>query len=318
MPEENPQPSLQPNRPSRPSTSPQVIQPTNSNVVSPASSAPTDLVAPASTQSTAMVNGQPFQPTTSISSNQFEQIPERRPSKWRFLFIILGILQILVIALFFFIIWWAVQQAKAGVSGTEFIGLILFITLVPAAAILAIINLIGLPIYIKKHKPHGKGMVFSILSLAVSIILVLYGAYSIYQFRVALPRESKQITQEYDQKFQAEQKQFATDNAQPEITKDEAVQLLQSCQLKGFYYTNQTDKSDPTNGGWGELSSTGVVLTKIDGQPYRISIADKLVSELVPIARASQRTCGEPQFWHDGNYEQYQNGHWYFKEQVVN
>jgi hypothetical protein len=158
----------------------------------------------------------------------------------------------------------------------------------------------------------------SVLSLLISVIPALYGAYSVYEFRVVAPKHIKQLSQQTQQNFEAEQRQFEADNAKPEISKDEAVQLLQSCQLNGFYYTNQTDKSDPANGGWGELSSTGIVLTKVDGKPYRISIADRLISELVPIAREAQRTCGKPQFWHDGSYEQYQNGHWYFAGQVVN
>ena len=152
-----------------------------------------------------------------------------------------------------------------------------------------------------RHRPHGKGLVFCILSLLVSVILALYGANSVYQFRVAAPKHVNQLRQQSKQKIQAQQQQFATDNANPEITKDEAIALLNSCQLSGFYYTNQTDKSD---GEWGELSSTGVVLTKINGKPYRISIADRLVPELVPIARQAQKTCGgQPQFWHDGHYE---------------
>ncbi len=133
---------------------------------------------------------------------------------------------------------------------------------------------------------------------------MLYGAYSVYQLRVLAPNHINQLSQQSRIKNDAAQLQFKADNANPEITKEEAIQLLKTCQLKGFYYTNQTDKSDPSNGGWGELSSTGVVLTKIDGKPYRISIADKLVNELVPIARQAQKTCnGSPQFWHNGNYE---------------
>jgi hypothetical protein len=297
----------------QPQPTPTINPPTEGQVVQPSSNevAPTNL----SAQPTAVVNGQPFQPTTPMSSSQLEQMSAQKPSKWRYFFIVLGIIQAIGVAIFFFVMTWAIQQAKAGVSGTEFIGLIVYVTLVPAVGLVAFINLVGLPIYMAKHKPHGKGLVFGILSLLVSVILALYGAYSVYQFRVAAPKQIKQLSQQSQQKIQATQQQFATDNAKPEITKVEAIQLLQSCQLKGFYYTKQTDKE---GGNWGELSSTGIVLTKIDGKPYRISIADKLVPELVPIARTAQKTCGEPQFWHDGNYEQFQNGHWYFNGEVVN
>ena len=154
----------------------------------------------------------------------------------------------------------------------------------------------------RRHKPQGKGMVFSILSLLVSVILALYGAYSVYQFRVAAPKHIQQLSHQTEQKIQAKQQQFNADNASPEITKDDAIALLNSCQLRGFYYTNQTSPKE--DGNWAESSSTGVVLTKIDGKPYRISIADRLVPELVPIARQAQKTCGgQPQFWHDGHYE---------------
>jgi len=197
---------------------------------------------------------------------------------------------------------WAIQQAEAGVPGTEFIGMIVFVTLVPAVGLIAFINLIGLPLYMRRHRPQGKGLVLSILSLLVSIILALYGAYSVYQFYVAAPKHINELSQKSQEKFAAELQQFAASNAKPEITKDDAIALLNSCQLRGFYYTNQTSPKE--EGNWAESSTTGVVLTKIDGKPYRISIADRLIPELVPIARQAQKTCGgQPQFWHDGHYE---------------
>lgn len=264
------------------------------------------------------------QPTTSISDNEVSpgftpnpvyswNAPIQRQSKWRYLFRALSIFQFAGIGLFLLVMIWASAQAKAGVSGTEFIALILFVTVVPAVALISLIKLIGLPIYIAKAKPHGKSLTASIVSLAISAMLVLYGGFNAYAMYV-LPR---QLSQKSTQRFEQQQKDFAAANAHPEITKDEAIQLLESCQLKGFYYTNQTDKHDPAMGGWGELSSTGVVLTKVDGKPYRISIADKLIPELVPIAREAQSKCGGPQFWHDGSYEQFHDGNWYFGNQVV-
>lgn len=281
----------------------QVAQPAPSNgtITSPAS------------QPQGMVNGQPFQQAP-ISSSQFEQMANQKPSKWRYFFIVIGILQAAGVALFLLVMLWAAQQAKSGVSGTEFIALILFVTVVPVVAVISLINLIGLPIYMRKQKLHGKRLIFAIISLAISALLVLYGAYNVYGLTVY----PKKLSEESRQKSEQRQQEFAAANAKPEITKEEAIQLLKTCKLKGFYYTNQTDKSDPANGGWGELSSTGVVLTKVDGQPYRISIADKLIPELVPIAREAQKTCGGPQFWHDGTYEQYKDGRWYFKGEVVN
>jgi hypothetical protein len=290
MPEDNLQPGPQSSKPDNLSATPQTVQPTNSNVVSPPNPTPQ-----------AVISSEIAQPTAPMSSSQFEQMSDQKPSKWRYFFIVLGVLQAVGVGIFFLVMTWAIQQAKTGVSGTEFIGLIINVTLVPAVGLIAFINLVGLPIYLARYRPHGKGLILSILSLLVSVVLALYGAYSVYQFRIALPKHVNQLSQQSQQKAQAQEQQFATDNAKPEITKDQAIILLKNCQLSGFYYTAQTDKE---SGNWGELSSTGVVLTKIDGKPYRISIADKLVPELVPIARQAQKTCsGQPQFWHDGHYE---------------
>ncbi len=261
------------------------------------------------------LNGPPPRPMASMPGNL-----HKKSSKWRYFFIVLGILQALGVAIFLLVMLWAVQQAKAGVSGTEFIGLFLFITLVPAVGIIALINLIGLPIYMIKHKSRGKGLVFGILSLVISALLALCGAYSVYQLRVAVPNRVGELNKEFKQRNEEEDRQFVAANAKPEIAKEEAIELLKACKLKGFYYTKQTE-SENLNGMQfpsAEASAAGVVLVKVDGEPYRISIADRLVSELVPIAREVQKTCDGPQFWHDGTYEQYKDGKWYFKDEVVN
>lgn len=241
----------------------------------------------------------------------------QKPSKWRYFFFILGIFQTVGIVLFISILLWLDKLVKMGYSGTEYIGIILSVTIVPALTIISLINLIGLPIYMRKNKLYGKNLIVSIVLLIISSLLILWLAYSSYK-AMKLTKELNQKTEQMKQENKQKQQEFEAVNANPEITKKEAIQLLKSCKLKGLYYTNQTDKSNPANGGWGELSSTGVVLTKINGQPFRISIADKLVSELVPIAREAQKTCDRLQFWHDGRYEQYKDGKWYFKNEVVN
>ena len=305
MPEENiqptPQPAPQPIPLTNPVTSPVIIQPTNGNIVSPSiPPAPQPVPSVSYTvtdQTMAIANGQSFEPSAPAPFVQFEQTPAKKPTKWRFLFIILGILQIVGIGLFFMIV-----TSIGGQSGSEFIVLALGLTLIPAIGFVGLVNLIGLPIYMLKRKPHGKGLVFSIISLLISLVLFSFGAFTLYQLRVAAPKQIQQLSRNSEQKFAAQQQQFNADNAKPEITKADAVALLSSCQLKGFYYTMQT--SPIADGNWAESSTTGVVLTKIDGKPYRISIADRLITELVPIARQAQKNCaGQPQFYHDGHYE---------------
>jgi len=263
---------------------------------------------------------QSIEVTESIDAPVFPPAPnsqpqDRKPSKWRYLFIVLGAIQALGVAVFFFIMFLAIEQAKSGVSGTEFIGLLLFATLVPAVGVVALVNLIGLPIYIGRFKPRGKGLIFSILSLFISAVLFLYGAYSVYELRVSLPRQSTAFSEQSRKNAAQREEKFAAENAQPEISKEEAITLLQSCKLSGFYYTQETVTEHGTSPA---ASATGIVLTKVNGEPSRISIADRLVSELVPIARKAQNTCDGPQFWHDGSYEHYENGKWYFEGEVVN
>lgn len=235
-------------------------------------------------------------------------LSEPKPSRWRYLFITLGAVQVLGVVGYLAVIALAVQQAQVGVSGTEFIGILLEVMVLPVIGLVALVNLISLPIFLLRTRPRGKTLSLSVASLVVSFLLVGYAGYAAYQTYILLPLQQKASEQEFAEHMAQEQRQFDEDNAKPEITKDEAIQLLRSCQIQGFYYTAQTDKS---NGGWGELSSTGVVLTKINGKPYRISIADRLIPELVPVAREAQKSCDGPQFWHDGNYEQKQaDGSW--------
>ncbi len=300
MPDNNPKPNTQPTPTPNPDIGGQVIQPSSSGATS---------VIPSS-QPAIVVDGQSQQLTTPMPSSQFDQIPNPKPSKWRYFFIVLGILQAIGVAIFFIVITWAIQQAKAGVSGTEFIGLLVFVTVVPAVGLIALINLIGLPIYMIRHKPHGEGMVFSVLSLIISVILALYGAYSVYQLLVVAPKHIN------EQRAQTQQRIKHLDIVPPkEITVAEATDLLNNCKLNGLYYTKQ-NMPDGEKGG--ENTTTGILLTSIDGAPHHISIADRLIPTLVPIARSAQKTCPNLQFWHDGNYEQYQNGHWSFNGQVVN
>lgn len=237
----------------------------------------------------------------------------KKPSKWRHFFIVLGVLQFLGVAFYFIVMMGLMQQARSGVSGTEFVGLLLMFTLVPAVGIVAFLNFVTLPIYMFKQKLKGKGLVLSCVSLAVSTLLVANAAYSAYSMFVVFPDSVNTMNERSRQRVLEHEAERA--KASYEISKEQAVTLLQACKLKGFYYTDQSDK---TAGGWGELSESGVVVTEVDGAPYRISIADRLIPELVPVAREAQKTCANPQFWHDGEYEQYEDGKWYFKSEVVN
>ena len=42
-----------------------------------------------------------------------------------------------------------------------------------------------------------------------------------------------------------------------------------------------------------------------------------MLDELVPVVREAQKTYTDLQFWHDDAYEQYGDGKWYFKSEVM-
>ena len=114
--------------------------------------------------------------------------------------------------------------------------------------------------------------------------------------------------------------------ARSEATVEQATSLLNSCQVFGFYYTGQNGADGAENA---EATKTGILLYQMpksydgtttpasgDAGKYRMHIADRMVYTMVPIARKAQHSCGI-QFWHDGNYEQWKNGQWYFNGQAV-
>lgn len=292
MPDENQHPSPQPSQSDSPASAPQVIQPMNSNTVSPSSPnpEPQPVVSPPITQPTAMVNGQPHTPTTPMSSGQIEQMTDQKPSKWRYFFIVIGILQAAGIALFLLVMLWAAQQAKAGVSGTEFIALILFVTVVPAVAVISLVNLIGLPIYMRKQKLHGKRLVFAIISLAISALLVLYGAYNVYGLTVY----PKKLSEKSRQKSEQRQQEFAAANVKPEITREEAISFMQSC--KADYFVGYTDINlvkDSNTKSWlnkAEQSTTGIEIS--EGSPKSYVFASKaMTTALQDTARQFRQSC---------------------------
>ncbi len=239
-------------------------------------------------QPTAMGSDQ--SPTTPMSSSQLEQLADQKPSKWRYFFIILGILQAAGAALFLLAMLGAAQLAKSGASGTEFIALILFVTVVPTVAVISLINLIGLPIYLRKHKPHGKGLVFSIVSLVISSLLVLYGAYSVYGLTVY----PKKLSEGLRQKNEQGQQEFATANAKPEITKEEVISFMQGCKADFFVgYTDINLVKDSNTKLWlnkAEQSSGGFEILEASPKSY-VFASKSMTTALQDTARQFRQSC---------------------------
>jgi hypothetical protein len=247
---------------------------------------------------TGTINGQPFQA-------QPPSFP-KEPARHRFAetYVVISLVTMLVMVSAYF---------------TPLAIVLVYIGAVPLGVI-GLPNLLVIPILLVKKFLSGKYKVMGIILLVLSILAVAAAAYFIISVKSIVSKSdkrSKQMTEYYDQ-------QNAT--ARSDATLEQATQLLNSCQVFGFYYTKQ----DGTNGAENaEKSSTGILLYKMpksfegtttpsssDAGKYRMHIADRMVNTMVPIARNAQHSCGI-QFWHDGNFEQYKDGKWYFNGQVV-
>lgn len=222
-----------------------------------------------------------------------------KPSKWLYLFISIGVLEAAVVALWLLaILWLSGQTGDAGMGWGLVLGLLLP-TVFMGAALVAIINVIGLPIYMLRRKPRGKWLVLSVMALVISLVPLLIGGRNAYTLYVSIPADSQKHEQEWQQellwKYGEVRKEIGNSR---EITKEYAVEMLQSCQIGALFYTSQTSEAD---GKWGELSSTGVVEIRDGRSQPELSIADRHVTDLVSIVEKSRCFTF---LWHDGQYWQ--------------
>jgi hypothetical protein len=194
------------------------------------------------------------------------------------------------------------QKAEAGVSGMEFVAIILLFTLVPAVALLVLVNLVGLSIYLLRRRPKGIGLAVGIVSLLVSFSLVSYTGYQAW-FAPHASYEDYTTEATYPNRF--EDGEVTT-----EATKSEAIEFIRNCDLNYVSYNDQA-RTYEEGAARGESSSTGFMVSVVDYDPYRLSIADKYIPEIVPIVREAQKKCILLKLWHDGDFEKKQpDGTW--------
>lgn len=253
---------------------------------------------------TPIINEQPYKPILPTSISQVEKPSAPKPSKFYFAFLIVNILFGLFLIIFLSLIKRIVQPSKADLSAAEFAGLSVFAVLVPVVVYILLIYFIAYPIYDIKLRPSAKEVILIILSLTIPLAMLAYQSHDSYQRILDATKSVDEIAERSRQKLEEDQLELAAKNADAEITIERAINLLKGCEIKELHYSNQIFKH---SGRWGESSTTGIVLTKTDNLTYKISIADRLIGELVPIARSAQETCAGLQLWHDGKYEQKQS-----------
>lgn len=186
--------------------------------------------------------------------------------------------------------------ARSGASGTE----IMAITMAPLVLVafgLAIINAVIYPFLLLRRSMTRKWRAALII---LSIPMILFALYSVYDIASTTYRAVEYSkVQEQEMKLQQERDAIREKELIPRaISPEETVRLLQDCKVFGFYYTAQDH--DETNA---EASSTGILSVNLGDGSYRIHIAERQETTLVPAAQEATAKCdGWPQFWHDNTY----------------
>jgi hypothetical protein len=212
---------------------------------------------------------------------------------WKVGFIGLAIANLLTIVLPLLMLISLIRAADRGESGTEY-GALVIAPVLMVGFFVAITNIALIGYYLWKRHPSTTAHILGVPVIVLSVVLVVGAGYSVADNA----RDARERAAKLDERNSRPQPTAVYSD----ITVGKAEELLLACDLRGFYFTRQTR---PALGNGGELSSTGVVLTTIDDDPHRISIADRWIDRLVPVARQAQDVCGRgrPQFWHHGSYE---------------
>jgi hypothetical protein len=199
-----------------------------------------------------------------------------------------------------------IKLSSGSSTGTEFIGLQYLIPASFGVFLSSFVNLFIIPLYILRHKPHGKRLVYTCLSLLASVIVFAVPLYGLFRGDNSTPTDYEEnYSESADKQIEEDgggDDQIETKDEYSEISKENAVELLETCQVGEFYYTNQTNIG---NHNRGELSSTGAVLVEQKDVPARISIADRLIPELLPVAIEAQKSCKELVIYKDNTQEKF-------------
>jgi len=105
------------------------------------------------------------------------RIQRKAFSKWQYMFIVLGLLQAISVALYVTLL--LLSRIDPGIG---YAVIFLSITVLPVIAVAAVINIIALPFYLAKSQPTGKERTMSIISMLLSLLLLGYGGYIVVHF----------------------------------------------------------------------------------------------------------------------------------------
>ena len=275
------------NVPQKPQLPTGVPPPQASSSNDPLQSVPT---VSSSVKPTTSLDVQPVQAAPIPSEIQFNQPLVQKPSKLRIIFVVLGVVQALGVATTFIILY-----SVAGQPGSEFIAMALSLTIVPTVTVIALINLVSLPIYLAKHKVHGRGLVFSILSLLLSMILVASGIFACYRIFVVAPKHIKQLSEQSAKHAEQLSRNYVASGANPTASRDNALKLMHDCDVDYFvgYTGDLSVVKDSNTKAWlnsAEQSRQGVAILKNSPKTY-VFTSKSMTAALQDTARKDRQTC---------------------------
>ncbi len=216
-------------------------------------------------------------------------IPDKpiRPDRFKRTLQVIGWFQFIALALSVAFLLFLMSLARSGASGTEFMALLL-IPVIWLLTAVAIVNLIGLPIWLMTHKSELK--VGWILSFLLSLALFAYGAFAFYQFKVAFPRKIAS----FEAELKEQDKEFEEVLEDANYTKEEAVAFLQACKADYFIgYTNDISlvhENVRSSVARAERSETGIDINDIDHPTY-VFTSKAMTGELLETARSARAAC---------------------------
>ena len=115
-------------------------------------------------------------------------------------YIFLGAFQAAIIIFWILALYvWLPQQQDSTAVGANLILGLLFPLFLVFTCLVAITALIGLSIYLVRHKPKGKKRILSVITLAISLIPVGLGIFMTYHLTVVYPAESQRLEQEREE-----------------------------------------------------------------------------------------------------------------------
>lgn len=181
------------------------------------------------------------------------------------------------------------------IPGAGILMLILFPIFIFSGVIAVLNYLIIIPFLIFK-RPGLRLVASSVVVLLLSFPIAYYGATVVIDFHTA--GQSARQDQEEDEREEREYRQKRA--ALSVIDVKQATDLLNNCDVVGFY---TTDQAAPRDAEAVEASDTGIVVHYISPEDrFRMYAADRIKATIEPVAEGAQYICEGLEIGRDGVY----------------